>query len=238
MRFYGVSKENLLIVLLPFFGVIPAMLILWLSISPMLQKYLFGNTATPMELLQGYERWYQCILIGACLCAGMMICFCAIQIVLFVRKRDELYIGDIARGAVLNFVCLALGVGVVAAMYFMEDLGTLPTLVKEDIAQLENGQTESAEIWISPKRIANGSLPGPFAGEEVEVVTEFRGLEIGEGGNWDEFYLPLSLGVELDTNTHFDENYSIDWNKENSCRYLVKYTSNFRLITEIEQICP
>ena len=129
------------------------------------------------------------------------------------------------------FLCflMALGSG---GMLRAEHISSLPFQARADLAQVEAGTLETAQVWISPQS-RPGGLPGPYGSGQPRLITR-RGI-VGEdtGYDWVVVRIPNALDFSPDPNRLFDETRPAAWNLEHARQYRVSYTSNFHLVTEI-----
>ena len=132
------------------------------------------------------------------------------------------------------FLCflIALGSG---AMLHDERVSSLPFQARADLAQIEAGTLETAQVWISPQS-RPGGLPGPYGSGQPRLITR-RGI-VGEdtGYDWVVVRIPNALNFSLDPDRLFDETRPAAWNREHARQYRVSYTTNFHLVTEITPI--
>lgn len=124
---------------------------------------------------------------------------------------------------------MVLGSG---GMLWDEHIFSLPFQARADLAQVEAGQLETVEVWISPQS-RPGGLPGPYGSGQPRLITR-RGI-VGEdtGYEWAVVRIPDALNFSPDPDRLFDETQTPAWNLEHARRYWVSYTSNFHLVTEI-----
>ena len=132
------------------------------------------------------------------------------------------------------FLCflIALGSG---GMLHDEHVSSLPFQARADLAQIEAGALETAQVWISPQS-RPGGLPGPYGSGQPRLITR-RGI-VGEdtGYDWVVVRIPNALNFSLDPDRLFDETRPAAWNREHARQYRVSYTTNFHLVTEITPI--
>ncbi len=239
MRFgtptYGFYKTTILVILLPFIAIFPLILMFFVSISPMLQQYLIKDVTTSLELLQACETWYKIILIDAMALAVLIIAVIVTHIVLLVRFRDDITVSGLIQSIVLEVVTLGFVSFIGIAMITSEKVPTLLKNVQQDIRQVENGQLEVSEVWLNDRITVEG-MPGPFAGQEVEVMTQYRGIGESTNNSWTSFYVPTCIPFQPNTESMFNEYKSIEWNTENTAMYRIHHTSNMKIVTEIEKI--
>ena len=135
--------------------------------------------------------------------------------------------------ALSYFVCAALCFLIVlgsGGMLVCERVSILPFQARADLAQIEAGALETAEVWVSP-RSRPGGLPGPYGSGQPRLVT--RRLILGEdtGYEWVVVRVPNALNFSPDR--PLVEGQTILWNLEHAQRYQVSYTTNFHLVVDI-----
>ena len=140
--------------------------------------------------------------------------------------------------ALSYFVCAALCFLIVlgsGGMLMCERVSILPFQARADLAQIEAGALETAQVWISPQS-RPGGLPGPYGSGQPRLITR-RGI-VGEdtGYDWVVVRIPNALNFSLDPDRLFDETRPAAWNREHARQYRVSYTTNFHLVTEITPI--
>ena len=152
-----------------------------------------------------------------------------------IRFRDDITVAGWIQSIFLTVISMGLVIFMEIAMITSEEVPTLLKNVQEDIQQVQSGQLEVGEVWFNNRTAVTG-LPGPFSGEEMQVVTQYRGIGERTNSSWTSFYVPTFLPFQFDTEDAFNESRSIEWNEENTSFYRIHYTSNMNLVTEIEQI--
>ena len=132
------------------------------------------------------------------------------------------------------FLCFLIALGSVAMLHD-EHVSSLPFQARADLAQIEAGTLETAQVWVSPQS-RSGGLPGPYGSGQPRLITR-RGI-VGEdtGYDWVVVRIPNALNFSLDPDRLFDETRPAAWNREHARQYRVSYTSNFHLVTEITPI--
>lgn len=212
-------------IIIPLVGLILAMLAMMYSLEPSTLAGFLEGADTPYAVIASYVKWYD--LMGVVLIVELAImAVCAVAAVIVGRK---------SAAAVACAVCLsAIGIPLCCLMYFSEDIPALRREAKEDMAQIQSGRMETAEVRFREKEGWKG-LPGPYTEGQPVMFAEYRGIgDTTEG--WESFYIWDNLEFEPDRNRMYNENKSSDWNKENVCLYSVAYTSNFHVVTAIESL--
>lgn len=135
--------------------------------------------------------------------------------------------------ALSYFVCAALCFLIVlgsGGMLVCERVSILPFQARADLAQIEAGALETAEVWVSPQS-RPGGLPGPYGSGQPRLVT--RRLILGEdtGYEWVVVRVPNALNFSPDR--PLVEGQTILWNLEHAQRYQVSYTTNFHMVVDI-----
>lgn len=216
------SAKDLAGIFLPFGGMFLGVGVLWLSLSPMLLDQLVGHAASPEALLEGYRTWYV-VMVAAAVVAVLLP---AAGAVIAVKKKAVCPV-------VLMVLCIGFPLFLGGAMLAMEDVPGLWVEAGEDLAQIESGQLEEVNVWLSPKT-RTARLPGPYGEGQPEPVTRYGGISEETDGMWVYFYLPECLGFSLDQDALYNENESIPWNEANAQRYQLRYTEHFRLVVSAE----
>lgn len=211
---------------LPFVGMFLGFAVLWLSISPFFVKWLVGGAQSPEALLQGYRHWYIAIL-GAVVVAVLLPVAGAV----ISAKR-----GNGARGSVvLMILCIVFPLFVCGSMIAMENIPGLLTQTKEDLAQIKSGSLQEATVWLNPNSNP-ARLSGPYAEGQPEPLTRYRGIGDDTENMWTVFNVPNCLGFSPDQSALFNEEESINWNKENARQYRLRYTDHFSLVVSAEPV--
>lgn len=226
-RTKAVWKNFVLPVLLLLLGIIGAIGCLELTIfSGRFQALLLYPNGTASELLHAYANWYPleiCMVI-----VGLVICVLPLGIIKYVLKLQK----AIRKQLFYIFVLFSgLYILLVAAMLADHQTPLLYLQVKEDIAQMENGQLETVTVWLSPK-IRPCALP-PYDKNMPKSLTRYGGIGDETEGEWVKFYVPNSLGFSLEQDALYEEKETIEWNIEHAVQYEVTYTQNFHVVTEI-----
>ena len=107
----------------------------------------------------------------------------------------------------------------------------IPALQAE-LAQVEVGQLETAEVWVHPKASA-AHLPGMWGEDYRSLVRSYHVIGFDTGGEWVEIFVPDALDFSLNMERPYRESQTTHWNRAHAQRYRVSYTSNFHLVTEI-----
>lgn len=216
-------------------GLVPAVLLFVGVISPIGQQYFIQIQGEPLALLKSYEIWYT-IIFGVTIFNILFVgIVCVIHWNLLVKYRNSFSFNWIRKSLVLSVLSFALPLAILFAIIKLEKIPQRIAQVKEDIQQIETGQMEQRQLWLTTQNY-KGSLPGPQLGEEIQVVTEYRGIGESSQHQWRTYYLPLSIPFTLEQKNQFDVMRSISWNKENVQQYLVTYTTNLGVITDIRPI--
>lgn len=151
----------------------------------------------------------------------------------YSRGQVMVYGSRYHSAALSNFVCAALCFLIVlgsGGMLMCERVSILPFQARADLAQIEAGALETAEVWVSPQS-RPGGLPGPYGSGQPRLVT--RRLILGEdtGYEWVVVRVPNALNFSPDR--PLVEGQTILWNLEHAQRYQVSYTTNFHLVVDI-----
>lgn len=210
-------------VLIPLLGLILALLGMLYSLTPSTLEGFLEGADSPRAVIAAYVKWYD--LMGVICIAGMaLMVVCAVAAVIIGRKSAV---------AVVCAVCLsAIGIPLCGLMYFSEEVPALRREALEDMAQIESGRMETAEVGFCKNEGWTG-LPGPYTEGQPVMFEEYRGIGDTTGG-WRSFYIWEDLDFDPDRDRMYNENQSVDWNDEHACLYEVTYTSNFHVVTDIE----
>ena len=220
------SLAEMLTIFLPLGGMMLGLVVLALSISPPFLERLIGSASSPKALLQRYSYWYLAILAAVVLSVLLTV----IAVVLMARRRAW---------STPIVTLMALSIGLIAllggVMIVMEDVPGLFWQAREDLAQIESDQPWEVTVWLSPKS-RSARLPGPYCAGQPEPVTRYGGISEETGGEWVEFYVPDCLGFSLDPDALYEENESIEWNRENARQYRLQVTDNFHLVISAQPV--
>ncbi len=204
--------------LFPLLAMILAFGLLWLALSPWCQRLLMEDAETPLALLQGCADWYLWVILAAVGGLVVMIAGC-------------LAAGG-GQALKLEIVLLGLYVLVAGAMLFVEDVPGLLDEAREDIAQIQQYELASAQVFLSPK-VRDAHLPGLAGDDGFPALDRYGGIGEDTDRAWVHFYVPDCLGFSLDEGALYDENRSIQWNEANARQYRLLYTTNFHLVVEV-----
>lgn len=213
-------------VLLPFVGMVLALLALMFSLRPAaLEKFLEGAD-TPYAVIAAYDKWYG-LMTAATMVGLAIVAVCCVAAIIVGRKSV---------GAVLCAIVIsAFGFFLCGVMYLSEDIPDLRTRAREDMAQITEGRLESAEVSFT-KGAARTGLPGPYTEGQPEMFLVYSGMGKESDSRWKSYCILDGLGFVPDGDRLYNQNESIDWNDENAGWYAVTYTTNLHVVISVEPL--
>lgn len=220
-------RKSLIPIIVSCIGLILAMLVLVFALSPGVLEMLLEGAETPYAVIEAYDKWYGAITIAVI--SGMVI--------MAVGSAAAIIIGRKSAEAVICAIFFsAIGFFALGVTYVSEEIPTLRTKAREDMAQITEGRLESRKLCFKrPYRGSGGAgLPGPYTEGQPTMFAVYRGR--GEEYDWRDYYFLGSLGFVLDADRMYDEDKSSLWNEENVGWYFVTYTTNFGVVISAEPL--
>lgn len=223
---------GLLLAMTPFWTLFPALGLTMLAVSPPFVAWLLGEAAgDAVSLLVIARRWY-CLLLAAMALAAALSLGMVVWALRRLARRGQLealagYLG------VMALVCVGGEIALFGALIHLEELPQHIVWAGEDLESIEKDQLETAICFISPKAHPH-RLPGPYTENLPEPFTCYGVIGEDTGGQWVRLLVPNGMEFQLDPERLYDEDRNIGWNEEHAQRYLVRYTNNFQIVTEIE----
>lgn len=229
---------DLLLAMMPMWAMFPSLGIMIAVFSPGCVAWLLGEAAETGDaaaLLTAARRWYLLILAGFALAALL-----SFLLVIWAVRRLGCR-GTLAQLAgllgVLVLLCLGGEMLLFGAIIDMEELPQHVAWAGEDLESIAEDRLETVECFISPKAHP-ACLPGPYTENLPEPLTRYGVIGEDTGRKWVTLLVPNGLAFALDPERLYDEDQSVGWNQENALRYVVRYTSNLHIVTEIEAFAP
>lgn len=221
------GRASLFLTICPFFTVFPALLLMLGALSDTVQRWCLGDADTAAGILRACRTW--CVLmVGAAVLGVVLTLAVTLLAADALRKRG-------AAGMWTNLlkmaaIPLAVEVLLCGALLRSEVLPLLQR-VGPDLRQIESGQLESREVWFLPGQ-ASTHLPGAFGPEKDLVQYQVRDMD----GEILIVYLPACWNFAPEGT--YQASKDLDWNRENTLRYRLEVTSQFRLSTLVPEQLP
>lgn len=191
----------------------------------------FPDAPPARMVLEGCQFWYILLMLACALVTA--VCLTIAVWTLHRLSRHGVSGPQVVRLYLSVLLLLGMVVFACGALLITEGVPSLFLQTVEDIAQLEEGRTEEAVVWLSP-RTWPYRLPGPYADGQPQPLTRYGAIGPDTAGTWEDFYVPDALEFAMDPDRVFDENRSIPWNEAHTQWYRLTYTSNFRLVVAAE----
>lgn len=222
------TKRVILAILIPFVGVILALLTLMYGLRPEALNGYLESAESSYDLIEAYDKWYG-ILTVTRVAGRVIVIVCCVAAVVIGRK---------SLAAVAGAVVISLfGLLMCDLMFLSENIPELREMAQEDMAQIEDDRLETVEVYLLEKTVRE-KLPGPYAEGQQESFIVYRGIGEATNHKWESFYIPEILGFTPDAGKLYNEKKSIDWNEENAQVYYITYTTNFRVVISIQPTAP
>lgn len=235
-RNQGGDLPGLLLVMLPFFSVFPALGLILLGLSGGLVSACIGKGAAALDLLKACRNWCLILCVFAVLALVITMAATAVSVKALRARQDR---RSLAGSAVkLGGVILFLEAILLGALVFRGDVLSTIMDAQADIRQIESGETEIDSFWFYPGSTA-AHLPGPYGAGQPSPLVKYY-VSIIPDLNWEPFLFPESLGFDPDEGTHISGNYgtyhsseNLTWNEMNVEPYQLAYTSRLHFVVEV-----
>lgn len=210
------GRSALFLTLCPFFTVFPALLLVLGAMSDTVQRWCLGSSDTAAGILRGCRTW--CLLMAGAVLLGIVFTLA----VSFLAARTLHKRGGDLMG-LLKMATLPLAVEVLlCGLMLKSEVLPLMQKVTPDLRQIASGELDSREVWFLPGSVET-HLPGAFGPEKDLVQFQVRDMD----GEMLTVYIPACW--DFTPEGTYQTSQELAWNQENTPRYLLEVTGQFRI---------
>ena len=220
--------RELLLIMLPFFSVFPALGLIMLGLSGGTVSACIGKSADALGLLKACRNWCLLICVLALLALALTVTATVFSIkALWARQNGRNLIGHAVKlGAVILFLEAVL----IGALVFRGGVLSTITDAQADIQQIERSELETSALWIYPGR-TSAHLPGPFSAGHPSPLTKHYASD-NSLETWDPYLFPAAL--EFAPEFVYKASESLEWNQEHGRPYEITSTSRLHFVVSAD----
>lgn len=225
------QRGNLLLAILPFFSVFPALLLILLGLSGPVSGWFVDSQGDAETLLRA------CRNMGVLLCllaaAGLFIT--VLSIVFSIRTLMAREGGRALAGSALKLggIVLLLEGLLYGAMLVKGPVFSVIADAQADLRQIQSGELEEKVLWLYPGS-APAHLPGPYGAGDPTPLTKYYAAD-DSLQSWDPYLFPNGLGFAAEPGKVYTSSKPKEWNEENVPRYEITCTSRLRFVVNVVQ---